>query len=90
MPLARTSNSLRLVRVKAGLEWFAFHDLRHYFASMCVMNGLDYMTTAAWLGHKDGGMLVGKVYGHLLADHRHQAASRLQFGMAPVPLAVAS
>lgn len=83
-------NSLRLVRVKAGLPWFAFHDLRHYFASMCVMNGLDYMTTAAWLGHKDGGILVGKVYGHLLADHRHHAASRLQFGMAPVPLAIAS
>ncbi len=80
-------NSLRLVRVKAGLEWFAFHDLRHYFASMCVMNNLDFMTTAAWLGHKDGGMLVGKVYGHLLADHRHQAASRLQFGMEPVAVA---
>jgi hypothetical protein len=28
------------------------------------------MTIAAWLGHKDGGILVGKVYGHLLDDHR--------------------
>ncbi len=45
-------NSLRLVRAKAGLPWFGFHDLRHYFASMCVMNGLDFMTIAAWLGRK--------------------------------------
>jgi integrase len=78
-------NSLRLVRVKAGLPWFAFHDLRHYFASMCVMNGLDFMTIAAWLGHKDGGILVGKVYGHLLTEHRHQSAKRLQFGIVAMP-----
>lgn len=78
-------NSLRLVRVKADLKWFGFHDLRHYFASMCVMNGLDFMTTAAWLGHKDGGMLVGKVYGHLLDEHRHQSASRLHFGITSLP-----
>lgn len=78
-------NSLRLVREKAGLPWFGFHDLRHYFASMCVMNGLDFMTIAAWLGHKDGGLLVGKVYGHLLTEHRHQAAQRLQFGIVAVP-----
>ena len=78
-------NSLRLVRAKAGLPWFGFHDLRHYFASMCVMNGLDFMTIAAWLGHKDGGILVGKVYGHLLTEHRHQSAQRLQFGIAALP-----
>ena len=41
-----------------------FHDLRHHFASICVMAGIDFMTVAAWLGHKDGGILVGKVYGH--------------------------
>ena len=83
-------NSLRLVRAKAGLPWFGFHDLRHYFASMCVMNGLDFMTIAAWLGHKDGGMLVGKVYGHLLTEHRHQAAQRLQFGIAALPASAVS
>jgi hypothetical protein len=30
------------------------------------MSGIDFMTIAAWLGHKDGGTLIGKVYGHLL------------------------
>lgn len=71
--------SLKLARKAAKLEWVAFHDLRHYFCSMCVMAGIDFMTIAAWLGHSDGGILVGKVYGHLLDEHRQKAARRLDF-----------
>jgi integrase len=71
--------SLKLARKAAGLEWVGFHDLRHYFCSMCVMAGIDFMTIAAWLGHKDGGILVGKVYGHLLDEHRQQAAKKVHF-----------
>jgi integrase len=74
--------SLKIARKAAGLEWVGFHDLRHYFCSMCVMAGVDFMTIAAWLGHKDGGMLVGKVYGHLLDEHRSSAAKRVHFGLA--------
>lgn len=70
-----------LARQRAGLPHAGFHDLRHYFCSLCVMNGIDFMTIAAWLGHKDGGILVGKVYGHLLDEHRRQAANRLHFGI---------
>ncbi|MBA2435102.1 MAG: hypothetical protein H0V54_08500 [Chthoniobacterales bacterium] len=36
------------------------------------------MTIAAWLGHKDGGILVGKIYGHLLDAHRKQAALKVR------------
>jgi integrase len=71
--------SLKIARKEAGLEWVGFHDLRHYFCSMCVMAGVDFMTIAAWLGHKDGGILVGKVYGHVLDEHRRTAASRVTF-----------
>ncbi|MEA3188425.1 MAG: hypothetical protein QOD99_2255 [Chthoniobacter sp.] len=78
---ARTlRESLRLARTAAKLEWVGFHDLRHWFASFCVMAGLDFMTIAAWMGHKDGGILVGKVYGHLLQDHRRRAARKVSFG----------
>jgi hypothetical protein len=42
------------------------------------------MTIAAWLGHKDGGILVGKVYGHLLDEHRSKAAKQVHFGLAMV------
>lgn len=69
--------SLRLVRNAAGLPWVGFHDFRHYFASQGVMAGLDYMTISKWLGHQDGGMLVGKVYGHLNDSHQRTAAEKL-------------
>lgn len=72
--------SLKLARKAANLEWVGFHDLRHYFCSMCVMAGVDFMTIAAWLGHSDGGILVGKVYGHLLDAHRRRAAQQVHFG----------
>jgi integrase len=71
--------SLNAVRAAAGLPWFAFHDTRHMFASRCVMAGLDYMTIAAWLGHSDGGILVGKTYGHLDDRHKKAAAQKLNF-----------
>jgi integrase len=76
--------SLKIARAAAGLHWVGFHDLRHYFCSMCVMAGIDFMTIAAWLGHKDGGILVGKVYGHLLDEHRSKAAKQVHFGLAVV------
>jgi integrase len=83
---ARTMReSLRLVRAHAKLPTVGFHDLRHVFASFCVMAGIDLMTIAAWLGHSDGGVLVGKVYGHLLKEHRQKMAGKLTIGLAIVP-----
>ena len=70
--------SLLLTRTAAALEWVGFHDLRHRFASAGVMAGLDYMTIAGWLGHKDGGMLVAKIYGHLSDKHKAKAAAKLR------------
>jgi len=68
------------------LQKFGFHDLRHHFISYAVMSGLDYMTIARWVGHKDGGILIGKVYSHLADDHRKAQAARLNFGPVLVPL----
>ena len=76
--------SLKIARKAARLDWIGFHDLRHYFCSVCVMAGIDFMTIAAWLGHKDGGILVGKVYGHLLDEHRSKAAKQVRFGLTLV------
>lgn len=71
--------SLLLARRAAGLECAGFHDLRHRFASIAVMAGVDYMTIAGWLGHKDGGILVGKDFGHLSDKHKAKAAAKLRF-----------
>jgi hypothetical protein len=36
------------------------------------------------VGHKDGGILIGKVYGHLSNEHAQAQAARLNFGPAIV------
>jgi integrase len=81
--------SLKLVRERAKLPNLGFHDLRHLFCSFSVMAGIDFMTIASWLGHKDGGILIGKVYGHLLDEHRQKMAAKLTIGLAVVPEAAA-
>ena len=72
--------TMRLVRTAAGIKQFGFHDLRHYFISYCVMSGIDFMTIAKWVGHQDGGVLIGKVYGHLSNEHAQRQARRVNFG----------
>jgi integrase len=71
--------SLKLTRTHAKLPHIAFHDLRHQFISYCVMAGVDFMTIASWVGHQDGGVLIGKVYGHLANEHKKAMASKLSF-----------
>ena len=72
--------SLRIARNASGITSFGFHDCRHFFISYCVMSGIDFMTIARWVGHADGGVLIGKVYGHLSNEHSKQQAQRLNFG----------
>lgn len=78
--------SLALARAAAALPTFTFHDCRHAFISYAVMSGIDFMTIAKWVGHKDGGVLIGKVYGHLANEHRKLQASRIRFGVEVVSL----
>ena len=70
--------TLNIARRTSGVD-LNFHDLRHFFISTCVMAGIDYMTIARWVGHKDGGVLIGKVYGHLNDEHARQQAERIRF-----------
>lgn len=71
--------SLSMAKAKAEMQAFGFHDCRHTFISMCVMAGVDFMTIAAWVGHRDGGVLIGKVYGHLADAHKRAQAARVSF-----------
>ena len=52
-----------------GIARFTHHDLRHLFATRCIESGVDIPTVSRWLGHKDGGALAMKVYGHLRDQH---------------------
>ncbi len=71
--------SLRLCCAAAATDLSGFHSTRHFFISTCVMAGVDFMTIARWVGHKDGGVLIGRVYGHIGDQHRKQQAMRLNF-----------
>ena len=61
---------LRTARKESGHLDFGFHHCRVYFASSCVMSGVDFPTTAAWLGHRDQGFLLSRVYARLNNQHR--------------------
>jgi integrase len=80
VPLVTFNKALLAARVKAALPEFSFHDCRHYFVSHCVMAGIDFMTIARWIGHQDGGILIGKVYGHLSNEHAQRQAKKIDFG----------
>ena len=49
------------------------------------MAGIDFMTIAKWVGHADGGILIGKVYGHLSNEHAKRQAEKLVFLPTTVP-----
>jgi integrase len=67
---------------KVGAERITHHDLRHLFATRCIESGVDVPTVSRWLGHKDGGALAMKTYGHLRNEHSIAQAQRVTF--APV------
>jgi integrase len=62
-----------------GIERITHHDLRHLFATVCIESGVDIPTVSRWLGHKDGGALAMRIYGHLRDDHSKYAAERVNF-----------
>jgi integrase len=76
-PIVNFNKAMRSACDRAGLPDFGFHDCRHYFISHCVMSGIDFMTVARWVGHQDGGVLIGKVYGHLTDEHTQRQAQKL-------------
>lgn len=70
----------------AKLPSFMHHSLRHYFCSNAIEAGIDFKVIAGWLGHKDGGYLVAKTYGHLRDAHSFEMAKRMTFSVnEPVP-----
>ena len=64
----------------AKLPHFHHHSLRHFFCSNAIEAGIDFKTIAGWFGHKDGGLLVAKTYGHLRDEHSAAMAKRMSWG----------
>ncbi len=76
---AEPRTALRRACQRLNLSPLRNHDLRHYFASVCIASGVDIPTVSRWLGHADGGALAMKTYGHLLKDHSQAAAKKVDF-----------
>lgn len=71
--------SMDKAAAKIGFARITHHDLRHLFATTCIESEIDIPTVSRWLGHKDGGALAMKTYGHLRDEHSMQAAKRVSF-----------
>ena len=83
MRVFECQNSMTHAAAKIGMKRITHHDLRHLFATICIESGVDIPTVSRWLGHKDGGALCMKTYGHLRQDHSFAQAQRVSFGVAP-------
>ena len=79
MRVRECQNAIDSACKKLGIVRFTHHDLRHLFATLCIESGVDIPTVSRWLGHKDGGALAMKVYGHLRDQHSVAMAQKVTF-----------
>lgn len=82
MRVFECQNSMTNAAANIGIKRITHHDLRHLFATICIESGVDIPTVSRWLGHKDGGALCMKTYGHLRDDHSLVQAQRVNFSVA--------
>ena len=68
---------------RIGMARITHHDLRHFFATVSIESGVDIPTVSRWLGHKDGGALAMRTYGHLRREHSVAQAQKVSFAVAP-------
>jgi integrase len=71
--------ALETACAKLKIPKLTHHDLRHLFATRCIESSVDIPTVSRWLGHKDGGALAMKTYGHLRDEHSQQMAAKVSF-----------
>jgi integrase len=79
MQLVGCPKALENACKKVGAKRLTHHDLRHLFATRCIEAGVDIPTVSRWLGHKDGGALAMKTYGHLRDEHSQAMAAKVTF-----------
>ncbi|MBD3678670.1 MAG: tyrosine-type recombinase/integrase [Rhodobacteraceae bacterium] len=73
-------NPWQRLRKAAGLEDVRIHDLRHTYASMAVMNGIDLLTVGKILGHSN--YQTTQRYAHLADEAVQRAAGAVASKMA--------
>ena len=84
IPIGTAKKAMQKACKIADLPHFTHHSMRHFFVSNAIEVGVDFKTIAAWLGHKDGGILVAKTYGHLRDTHSAEMAKRMNYSIKNV------
>jgi len=76
--------AMRRAAKAVGIPPITHHHLRHLFATRCIESGVDIPTVSRWLGHRDGGALAMRVYGHLREQHSVAMAQKVFFAKKPL------
>jgi integrase len=91
IPIKSARKCLQTACENLELPQFTHHDFRHFFATTCIESGVDIPTVSRWLGHKDGGALAMKRYGHLRQEHSLAMIKKVSFdklaNVIPLPKA---
>lgn len=88
MAVGESQKAMETAAKRVGIPHLTHHDLRHLFATRCIESGVDIPTVSRWLGHRDGGALALKVYGHLRNQHSASMAKLVKFGSAETNIEV--
>lgn len=64
---------------KIGIPRLTHHRFRDLFATTAIECGIDIPTVSRWLGHRDGGALLMRVYAHIRDDYAQAAVEKLSF-----------
>ena len=65
---------------KVGVSRITTHSLRHLFGTTCLEAGVDVRMVAGWMGHKDNGALLLKIYSHVRGRHESAMIKKVRFG----------
>jgi len=84
MGVFECQKSMDAAAERVGMKRITHHDLRHLFATICIESGVDVPTVSRWLGHKDGGALCMKTYGHLREEHSFAQALKVSYGSVKI------
>jgi integrase len=82
MRVSECQKSMDRAAKEIEMKRLTHHDLRHLFATRCIESGVDIPTVSRWLGHRDGGALAMRVYGHLRDQHSATMAQKVRFAAA--------
>jgi integrase len=79
LSVVECEKALTAACARVGVERLTRHDLRHLYATRCIEAGVDIPTVSRWLGHRDGGALAMRTYGHLRDEHSQAMAAKVLF-----------